>query len=414
MGSENGRNFAHAKSSTEGEDIMKLLLVYLAPFIISTGGAEKVCCDMANAMVERGHDVSILYCYGKVGMPFFPLNNKVRLCNLMSLHPEKWKGQLEPKLPQIQKIIREALRVFSISQAHGWEENYFGNLMKSDLQEMLQREQPDLIICNWPKEANYLINYTKTKIPVITRFHFGAQILAKNSSPGSKKACCKSRCISVLLHGDLGYLKKYIPNARSVVIPNVVPQYQQKTALLSQKKEIYTIINIARLDKHSKRQHLLIESFAKLAMKYPKWRVELWGEDWDKRYKKELVNLVSKYHLENRVFFRGVTHDVLGKNLQADIFAWPSAYEGFGLAMAEAMSAGLPVVAFHSCQAAREIVGKDCGILVSDGASAFSEGLEELMKNREMRVRMGVNAKESMKQYAADKIWQKWEEMIQG
>ena len=30
---------------------MKLLLVYLAPFITSTGGAEKVCCDMANAMM---------------------------------------------------------------------------------------------------------------------------------------------------------------------------------------------------------------------------------------------------------------------------------------------------------------------------------------------------------------------------
>ena len=38
---------------------MKLLLVYLAPFITSTGGAEKVCCDMANAMIERGH----LYTY---------------------------------------------------------------------------------------------------------------------------------------------------------------------------------------------------------------------------------------------------------------------------------------------------------------------------------------------------------------
>lgn len=55
---------------------MKLLLVYLAPFITSTGGAEKVCCDMANAMIERGHDVSILYCYGKSGTPFFPFGQE--------------------------------------------------------------------------------------------------------------------------------------------------------------------------------------------------------------------------------------------------------------------------------------------------------------------------------------------------
>ena len=391
---------------------MKLLLVYLAPFITSTGGAEKVCCDMANAMIERGHDVSILYCYGKSGTPFFPLDKKIQLCNLMALHPEKWKGQLEPKLPKTQKIIREVLRVASISWAHGWEEDYFGKLIRSDLTEMLQKEQPDIIVCNWPKEANYLINYVKTSIPVITRFHFGAQILAPNSSPGSKRACSKSQYVSVLLQGDLTYLKKFIPDARGIVIPNVVPQYQQQKDIQFQESGIFTIINIARLDKHQKRQHLLIEAFAKLSQKYPQWRVELWGADWNKKYKKELEELVAKYHLENRVLFKGVTHNVLEKNLAADIFAWPSAYEGFGLAMAEAMSAGLPVVAFRSCQAAREIVGEDCGILVSDGVNAFSKGLEELMANREKRVQMGASAKKSMRQYAPNKIWDAWDRLI--
>lgn len=72
---------------------------------------------------------------------------------------------------------------------------------------MLQKEQPDVIVCNWPKEANYLINYAKTHIPFITRFHFGAQILAHDSSPGSQRACSKSRYVSVLRQGDLTYLK---------------------------------------------------------------------------------------------------------------------------------------------------------------------------------------------------------------
>ena len=343
---------------------------------------------------------------------FFPFDKKIQLCNLMALHPEKWKGQLEPKLPKTQKIIREVLRVASISWAHGWEEDYFGKLIRSDLTEMLQKEQPDIIVCNWPKEANYLINYVKTSVLVITRFHFGAQILAPNSSPGSKRACSKSQYVSVLLQGDLTYLKKFIPDARGIVIPNVVPQYQQQKDIQFQESGIFTIINIARLDKHQKRQHLLIEAFAKLSKKYPQWRVELWGGDWNKKYKKELEDLVAKYHLKNRVLFKGVTHNVLEKNLAADIFAWPSAYEGFGLAMAEAMSAGLPVVAFRSCQAAREIVGEDCGILVSDGVNAFSKGLEELMANREKRVQMGASAKKSMRQYTPNKIWDAWDRLI--
>ena len=391
---------------------MKLLLVYLTPFINSTGGAEKVCCDMANAMIERGHKVSILYCYGKSGRPFYPLHKEVRLCNLMALHPKKWQGRLEPKLPRMQKIIREVLRTFSVSLAHGWEENYFGNLMKSDLREILQREQPDFIVCNWPKEANYLINYAGTKVPVATRFHFGADILARNSSPGSKLACSKSKFVSVLLSSDLGYLSKYIPMAKGITIPNVVPQYKPKKAIHYQEKDTYTIINVARLDKHQKRQHILIEAFAKLAVKYPKWRVEFWGQDWNKNYKKELVKLVKKYHLEERILFKGVTRDVIEKDLQADIFAFPSSYEGFPLAMTEAMSVGLPVVAFRSCLAAKEIVKENCGILVSDGVDAFAKGLEDLIENQTLRVKMGENAKKSMEQYAADRIWDTWNYLI--
>lgn len=67
---------------------MRIMLGYLASFIDSTGGAEKVCCAMANEMIRRGHEVSIVYCCGKSGRPFYPLNPAVHMYDIMAVHPE--------------------------------------------------------------------------------------------------------------------------------------------------------------------------------------------------------------------------------------------------------------------------------------------------------------------------------------
>ena len=56
--------------------------------------------------------------------------------------------------------------------------------------------------------------------------------------------------------------------------PNIVPQYQ----FCKDKGRENVIINVARIDGVQKRQHLLIEAFAKLKNKYLDWRVEIWGE----------------------------------------------------------------------------------------------------------------------------------------
>ena len=82
--------------------------------------------------------------------------------------------------------------------------------------------------------------------------------------------------------------------------------------------------------------------------------------------------------------------------------------------MTEAMSAGLPVVAYHSCPAVNELVRDgETGLLVDDGVDALAEGLKKLMENQELRERMGRVAHESMKEFAPEKIWDQWEALMQ-
>lgn len=390
---------------------MRIMLGYLARFITSTGGAEKICCEMANELIRRGHEVSIAYCYGESGRPFYPLDPKVRMYNVMAEHPGKWHGAKTIRLPLKKKLEREFFRLFSVSRAHSVQDTYMGNLVKEDLKTIAERENPDIIVSYWPKDSSCFIHFAKVKAPVVTMFHFGPDILARDASPVSAEACVRSRKVQVPLPGDIERLHRYIPKADAVWIPQAVPQYEEQ-ADLSVPKGRYKIVNMARLDKTTKRQHIIVEAFARIADRFPQWDVELWGQDWNKKYKKELENLIRMNHLENRIFLKGLTKNVLSEYLKADIFVWPSSHEGFGLALMEAMSAGLPVIACKSCLASAELIPQGCGILAEDGIESFADGLVRLMGNQALRVKMGKAAKKNVKQYAPEKIWDQWENLL--
>lgn len=128
------------------------------------------------------------------------------------------------------------------------------------------------------------------------------------------------------------------------------------------------------------------------------------GEQNSNQYTMYLKSLIIKYQLESRVFLRGNVENVIDVYEKADIFAFPSSFEGFPLAMTEAMSARSAVIAFQSCPAVNELIqsGRN-GLLVKDGVEALSEGLEYLITDREKRLEFGKQAQQDMKKYAAKK-----------
>lgn len=91
-----------------------------------------------------------------------------------------------------------------------------------------------------------------------------------------------------------------------------------------------------------------------------------------------------------RVTWAGFRRDIPAVMRGLDILAYPSTMEGFGLAAAEAMAAGVPVVGARAC-ALPEVVRDGCeGVLVPpDDPGALAEALVELGSDDEARRRMG-------------------------
>lgn len=133
----------------------------------------------------------------------------------------------------------------------------------------------------------------------------------------------------------------------------------------------------------------------------------------NKAYYIELKNLIKIKNLQDRVFLKGPTNEIPEKLREADIYAIPSAYEGFCLALGEGMSVGLPSVGYLSAPSVNEVIRNgENGLLTEEGVKPYAVALEKLMKNKNLRIKMGAAAKSDMAEYAPQKIWDKWEKLL--
>jgi glycosyltransferase involved in cell wall biosynthesis len=106
--------------------------------------------------------------------------------------------------------------------------------------------------------------------------------------------------------------------------------------------------------------------------------------------------LASELGLEGRVHFLGKTPNVAALMRSADLFAFPSRYEPFGLVVLEAMASGLPVVASRSTGCVSTF--GDVIELVDDpnDVKALASSISGLLNSRERRERMSRLGREKV------------------
>ncbi len=391
----------------ESEDNMRILLANMAKMVEDTGGLAKVTSAFANEMKRRQHAVSLVYIDVRKGDFYYPLDPGIPAYDLCH-----FKGQ-NIRFPWYLKLKRELLRAFSKQKARTVNSDAAERFLSQNLKQAVEEVKPDVIVAFQPAASKLLLCDLQLDIPVITMSHGDPEDYFHIYPEKEIPALEKSAVCQVLLPSFAQHIHNHLPQARTVVIGNAITRYEEQ-ADLDKVKDRYTIVSVGRLTKNHKRPHLLIEAFARLADRYPEWQAELWGDVDQRAFYEELKLMIKSKKLQDRVFLRGTSNKIPKILQQSDIFAFPSAYEGFGLALGEAMSMGLPAVGYKSCSAVNELIRDGVnGFLCEDGPGDLAAKLERLMGDRELRVRMGQAARESMKQYAPEIIWSAWENLLE-
>lgn len=385
---------------------MKILLANFTKMVNDSGGMAKVTCSFANEMVKRGHEVVLVYSDERSGDFYYPIDERVQCYDL------RFQEGRRISFPLYLKIKRETFRLVDKKKSRTVWREFDKKYHVPYCKRIIDNERPDVIVSFNPGTSAVLICDLDTRLPIITMSHGDPADYFQFYPEDSVTAVKKSTINQVLLPSFESHILSHFPECKVVVIGNAIVQHDC-VADLGVSKDTYKIVCVGRLNHNHKRQHLLISAFGKVAKDFPNWILELWGAKDSEVYFRELQAIIKKEGLEGRCFLKGTSKEIPNILRGADIFAFPSAYEGFGMALAEAMSMGLPVIGYKNCPAVNELVvsGKN-GLLSEDGVDDFAKCLAILMRNKGLRMLMGKEAKISMQEYAPDVIWDKWEKLL--
>ena len=116
----------------------------------------------------------------------------------------------------------------------------------------------------------------------------------------------------------------------------------------------------------------------------------------EKQHRAQLEQLIRELDLKAHVSLVGWLDDLAELYCALDVFVSASLTESFGLAIAEAMASGTPVVATKTEGASELIRPRETGLLVPIGnVEVLAESILQLLGDKEERVRLGVAAQEA-------------------
>ncbi len=382
------------------------------------GGAQKYVFDLATAMKERGHEVSIVFGEpGKLedlckeaGIPtrtiphlqrdisiLKEISSFFRLIKILGedkpdvLHLNSTKmgglGSIAAQILNFQfsilhflKIINYKLKIKVVYTAHGWSFNED----RSPLSRLIHK------IASW---ATIIFS---TKVIVLSE-HEKMQVI---HWPGAKN---KILVVPIGIK-EIDFLTK--KEARQLLEDSLWKAFPRRLQLGKESPaaigaETIWIGNIAELHKNKGLEYAIqAVSRLPLNLKYVFMIIGVGEEE------KKLQTLIEKLELKKKVFLLGFQKSAARFLKAFDIFLFSSIKEGLPYALLEAGAAGLPVVSTEVGSISDIITDHHSGLLCHPkNPSALKEALEVLLSSPNDRTEYGQNLKAKiMAQFTFEKM----------
>ena len=299
---------------------------------LAGGGAEGVCVNIANNLASLGWNVDLLVLTLKDEAYLNRLSKKV---NLVDLNSSKARFSIIPLLKYIYKNKPKLILVF----------NYELSVMLVILRYLLRFRVK--IISRNSSTLSIVIKEFQTK-SIWAKYFIGPSIkYLYQKIDHVINQCNGMRDDLIEVHPNLYEKSSVIYNPISSHIIN----YVKKNNLSSIKRENYFLC-VGRLEE-VKAFHYAIESFAKIAYKFPNLRLKIVGQG---SLENELRLKAKALSVLDRVDFEGFKKNIIPYYLHARATILTSIYEGYPNSLIESIALGTPVVSFDCKSGPNEII----------------------------------------------------------
>ena len=372
--------------------------IHITSLHLKHGGIEMAISSLANALVKRGYEVEILCTY-RLGEPVYALDDNVTVTYLTDVQPNKEAVLDALKQKNVRKLFKEGL--YSLKVLY---------LKKKVLKERFRAIKDGVIISTRNEDSVLLSKYGNENVLKIAQLHhdhrFDKRLLR------DFKSHYKNIDVFLLLTNELTreVSKMMAANKHTtcLTMPNFLPDSTQVTTTTERKNQV---VSVGRL--HEVKGFLrLIDMWAAVAEKSDTvLKIIGSGEQ-----ESELKNRIRELGLEKRVILTGAMdhRDVL-REMQASLFYVMTSFtEGFPFVLIEAMSQGLPAVAFDVRVGPRAIIEHEKnGFLIEDNnRDEFVNRVLYLIENATVREDMSKSAYLRAEDFTESNILEKWNDIL--
>ena len=368
---------------------MKIL--YVTDALAVWGGIERVLSDKMNYLVrEYGYKVYVVTAdQGAHPIPF-PLDERIFVKDMNIRFHQQYKYRGIKRLKKHKEL-----------------DLLFRNRLSSYVTEI----KPDVISCVRDGYMCAILD-VKGAIPAIFESH------AMYKDVVFEKSTFIHRIMTYLQRRKYNGLSKLITLSKGdaddwrrvcehvCVIPNVVHLNESGRYSSCENKRC---LFAGRFD-YQKNFGDLISVWELVQKKYPEWILDVYGNG---KFKSHYEKIVSEKKLN--IHIHPAVPNIFDKYLESSMLLMTSHYEPFGLVLVEAMSCGLPVVAFDCPYGPADIIhnGIDGFLVENRNIGVFANRVCQLIEDKQLRMRMGKAGAQSAQRYKAENIMPQWNQLFE-
>lgn len=183
------------------------------------------------------------------------------------------------------------------------------------------------------------------------------------------------------------WAEKRLPPNRVHVIPNPISVAEIGGPLPVGDRHFVAMGRLA----HQKGFDLLLDAFARTESRHRGWRLTILGEG---PLRPDLEKQARVLGIDGEVSFPGLVASPWDRLRRHAVFVFSSRYEGFGLALVEAMACGLACVSFDCPSGPADILsdGVDGRVVPPGDVDALARSMDQVASDPSLRRRLGAAA----------------------
>lgn len=260
--------------------------------------------------------------------------------------------------------------------------------------DLIKQIQPTAKVVTW-MHADYDFHFSKKGI-----FSFYRAIMIKNLSLSDQVITLTDVSKENYGHFNKNTIRIYNPISDSIGKNVRMSQLDNKVIAMTARYEI----KIKGFD-----------YLVQIARQVPDgWKIEIAGSGTEKEIA-ELNLLIEQAQVQDKIILKGALYGeaLIEHYRNSSIYVMTSRTEGLPMVLLEAMSFGLPIVAFNQSGSQEILRNSEYGILVESGnVENFSEELNNLINSLELRNKYSSLSKKRVNDFNIEEIMQQWKKVI--